>query len=201
MTESVWTDRPRCDWKTTDPLYLSYHDTEWGRPVHDSRQLFAMLCLEGMQAGLSWLTVLKRREAYYEAFADFDPEQIATFSQERVEELMANAAIIRNRRKITAIIQNARGYLQLEKETTFSNFLWSFVAGSTQHHRYTAIEQVPAASAASRAMSRALKQRGYKFVGETICYAFMQAVGMVNDHLTSCFCYDQIVRLDAQDKR
>lgn len=182
----------RCGWLTQDPIYLAYHDTEWGRPVYEARRLFEMLCLEGMQAGLSWITILKRREAYRQAFAAFDPEKIASFTEKDVEKLMQNAGIIRNRRKIEAIIQNARCYLRLSAEQSFSDFLWGFVGNKPQQHGYEQLSEIPASSEVSRQMSKALKQHGFKFVGETICYAFMQAVGMVNDHLTGCFCYQEL---------
>lgn len=182
----------RCAWNTTDPVYLDYHDHEWGRPQYDSQKLFEMLCLEGMQAGLSWITILKRRDSYREAFSGFDPQTVAGYSNEKIEQLMGNAGIIRNRLKINAIITNARMFLELEKEQPFNQFLWSFVGGKPTIHYYKEIEAVPASSEESLLMSKALKKRGFKFVGETICYAFMQATGMVNDHQIDCFCFREI---------
>lgn len=183
----------RCSWNTTDPVYLDYHDHEWGRPQYDSQKLFEMLCLEGMQAGLSWITILKRRTAYREAFSGFDPQTIADYSAAKVEQLMENSGIIRNRLKINAIITNAQMFLELEKERSFSQFLWSFVGGKPITHYYKEIAAIPAFSEESLLMSKALKKRGFKFVGGTICYAFMQATGMVNDHETGCFCFREIV--------
>ncbi|GGL46643.1 DNA-3-methyladenine glycosylase I [Sporolactobacillus putidus] len=183
----------RCNWNTSDPVYLDYHDREWGRPQFDSRTLFEMLCLEGMQAGLSWITILKRRDHYRAAFAGFDPQMIADYSKEKVEELMTDPGIIRNRRKIEAIIANAKSYLEIEKEQPFSKYLWHFVGDRPIVHHYSAHDPIPASSRESQLMSKDLKKRGFKFVGETICYAFMQAVGMVNDHETGCFCYRQIL--------
>ncbi|MDF2911254.1 MAG: DNA-3-methyladenine glycosylase [Sporolactobacillus laevolacticus] len=192
MTELHYDDIERCNWHTTDPIYLDYHDHEWGRPQYDSLKLFEMLCLEGMQAGLSWITILKRREAYREAFDQFDPVVIANYTEEKVEELMANARIIRNRLKINAIVANAKAYLAIEQEQPFNHFIWSFAGGKPIIHQYTATKAIPASSKESLQMSKALKKRGFKFVGETICYAFMQATGMVNDHVTSCFCYKEL---------
>lgn len=184
--------KKRCDWHTSDPTYLAYHDREWGRPVHDAKALFEMLCLEGMQAGLSWITILKRREHYRRAFAGFDPVRIAGFTEKKEEELMQDAGIIRNRRKIHAIVVNAQCFLQVEETRPFSEYIWSFVGGRQVQHHYHAHEEIPAVSKESISMSRDLKRRGFKFVGETICYAFMQATGMVNDHETGCFCYAEI---------
>lgn len=188
----------RCNWNTKDPVYLAYHDTEWGRPLHDSKALFEMLCLEGMQAGLSWITILKRRESYRKAFAGFDPKQVSLFSREKQEQLMSNSGIIRNRLKIQAIILNAKGYLEIEKEKPFSDYIWSFTEGNPIIHHYKAHDHIPAFTEESVKMSKDLKKRGFKFVGQTICYAFMQAVGMVNDHETDCFCYEPISRLSGK---
>lgn len=192
MEKEAHKSKSRCDWHTNDPLYIAYHDEEWGRPVRESQALFEMLCLEGMQAGLSWITILKRRENYRRAFAGFDPVKIAGFTDDKVGELMQNAGIIRNRRKIQAIIVNARHFLEVEKTRPFSDYIWSFVGGRPLIHHYAAHEEIPASSPESALMSRDLKQKGFKFVGETICYAFMQATGMVNDHETRCFCYADI---------
>ncbi|WP_163936433.1 DNA-3-methyladenine glycosylase I [Paraferrimonas sp. SM1919] len=181
----------RCAWSTSDPIYVDYHDRVWGRPTHDNLELFAKLCLDGQQAGLSWITILKKQDNYYRLFADFVPRDIAKFTQDDVERLLLDKGIIRNRLKVNAIITNAKAYLELEKQgIDFSEFLWSFVGGKTINNGFTEASQVPAETEESKAMSKALKKAGFKFVGPTICYAFMQAVGMVNDHLVSCKCYE-----------
>lgn len=192
MEQAIEDRRKRCAWRTEDPIYIAYHDTEWGRPIYDSRALFEMLCLEGMQAGLSWITILKRRDNYRHAFAGFDPGEIARFTDGKEVSLMQDAGIIRNRRKIHAIIVNARCLLEIEKTRSFSDYIWSFVGGYPVTHRFLTHDEIPAASKESVLMSRELKKRGFQFVGETICYAFMQATGMVNDHETGCFCYSEI---------
>lgn len=188
----------RCNWNTSDPVYIAYHDNEWGRPQYDSIKLFEMLCLEGMQAGLSWITVLKRRERYRELFAGFDPKVVAGFSQEKVDALMKDPGIIRNRRKIESIIHNAGCFLDIERQQSFSRYLWNFVGGRPIIHHYVSHSEIPASSHESQLMSRDLKKRGFTFVGETICYAFMQAVGMVNDHEIACFCHAPIAGLTGQ---
>ena len=191
----------RCPWLTQDPQYIAYHDTQWGRPVTDSRELFEKLCLDGQQAGLSWLTILKRSDGYRRAFANFDPQQIARFGAEDVERLRQDSGIIRNRLKIESIIKNARAYLAMEAEgIDFATFLWSFVGGKVQINHWQSVREAPTSSPESDAMSRALKQRGFNFVGTTICYAFMQAVGMVNDHELGCPCHAQCVAL-AKEKQ
>lgn len=191
----------RCPWVTQDPQYIAYHDTQWGRPVTDSRELFEKLCLDGQQAGLSWLTILKRSDGYRRAFANFDPQQIACFGAEDVERLRQDSGIIRNRLKIESIIKNARAYLAMEAEgIDFATFLWSFVGGKVQINHWQSVSEAPTSSPESDAMSRALKQRGFNFVGTTICYAFMQAVGMVNDHELGCPCHAQCVAL-AKEKQ
>lgn len=191
----------RCPWVTQDPQYIAYHDTQWGRPVTDSRELFEKLCLDGQQAGLSWLTILKRSDGYRRAFANFDPQQIARFGAEDVERLRQDSGIIRNRVKIESIIKNARAYLAMEAEgIDFATFLWSFVGGKVQINHWQSVREAPTSSPESDAMSRALKQRGFNFVGTTICYAFMQAVGMVNDHELGCPCHAQCVAL-AKEKQ
>ncbi|MCO7176652.1 DNA-3-methyladenine glycosylase I [Sporolactobacillus kofuensis] len=187
-------EKRRCAWSTSDPDYIDYHDLEWGRPHYDSQELFEMLCLEGMQAGLSWISILKRRDAYREAFANFDPQVIANYDNDKVEQLMGNSGIIRNRLKINAIIVNAKAYLEIEQEQSFSDYIWSFIGGKPITHHFSEEGSIPSSSEKSRVMSKALKKRGFKFVGETICYAFMQATGMVNDHVTHCFCFDEITR-------
>ena len=178
---------PRCGWATSDPLYIAYHDEEWGRPVHDDRRLFEMLILEGAQAGLSWITILRRRETYRQAFEGFDPARIARYGAKDVERLMADPGIIRNRAKIEATIKNAQAFLAVAKTVGgFAPFLWQFVGGAPKINQWQGGE-VPAESPESKAMSKELKRRGFGFVGPTICYAFMQAVGMVDDHVLTCF--------------
>jgi DNA-3-methyladenine glycosylase I len=178
-------DRQRCPW-ATDELYHAYHDREWGIPVHDDRRLFEMIILEGAQAGLSWSTILKKRESYRAAFDDFDAEKIARYDERKTAELLGNPGIVRNRLKIAATIQNARAFLKLTQTGTFDSYLWQFVDGQPIQNRWREMKQVPAKTAQSDAMSKELLKRGFKFVGSTICYAFMQAVGMVNDHLVTC---------------
>ena len=177
----------RCSWCGDDPLYVNYHDQVWGRPVFDSRELFEKLCLDGQQAGLSWITILRKQSNYEAAFANFYPQQIVVFNEADIERLMQDKGIVRNRLKIQSIIKNARGYLALEAEgQDFSKYLWRFVGGQPIVNYWTSMDEVPTETEQSRAMSKALKKRGFSFVGPTICYAFMQAVGMVNDHLLQC---------------
>jgi len=177
----------RCPWCEVDDQYRAYHDEEWGVPVHDDRALFEMLILEGAQAGLSWRTILRKRASYQEAFDGFDAERIARYDARREAKLLQNPGIVRNRLKVAATIRNAREFLRLREECgPFDAFLWQFTGGKLVRNRWETMKQVPARTAESDAMSRALLKRGFKFVGSTICYAFMQAVGMVNDHLTSC---------------
>ncbi|WP_026376031.1 DNA-3-methyladenine glycosylase I [Aestuariibacter salexigens] len=184
----------RCAWVTTDSLYQQYHDKIWGRPVVDSRELFAKLCLDGQQAGLSWLTILKKQQNYERAFFDFDPSRIAGMDENDIEQLMLDKGIVRNRLKIQSIIKNARAYLVLQEQgVNFSDFLWQFTEGKTVVNQWSDKSQVPTTTNASDNMSKALKKAGFSFVGSTICYAFMQAVGMVNDHTTDCFCYADVV--------
>jgi DNA-3-methyladenine glycosylase I len=183
----------RCPWCEGFDLYRQYHDAEWGVPVHDSRQLFELLILEGAQAGLSWSTVLKKRESYREAFNHFDPKKIAQYDDQKVTELLANPGIIRNRLKIAATIGNAKAYLALEKSgQPFNQFLWSFVKNKPIQNKRRSLSEVPTSSPESDAMSKALLKAGFKFVGTTICYAFMQASGMINDHLISCHRYSAV---------
>ncbi|WP_372981003.1 DNA-3-methyladenine glycosylase I [Marinobacter sediminum] len=180
-------DMERCPWCGTDPLYVHYHDTVWGRPEYDDLALFEKLCLDGQQAGLSWITILRKQGSYREAYDHFDPERIVHYDQARVEKLLTNPGIIRNRLKVNSIIKNARGFLELrEQGIGFSDFLWSFVDGSPIQNRWHSIDQVPVTTPESEAMSAALKRAGFTFVGPTIVYAFMQATGMVNDHLLHC---------------
>ena len=181
--------RTRCAWART-PLGIAYHDTEWGVPVHDDCVLFEFLTLEGAQAGLSWETILRKREAYRAAFAGFDPERVARFTPARVERLMQDAGIVRNRLKIESTVRNAKAFLAVRTEFgTFDRYVWSFVGGSPRVNRWQELGQVPARTSESDALSRDLLRRGFKFVGSTICYAFMQAVGLVNDHTVDCFRY------------
>ena len=183
----------RCEWAGRDPLYVEYHDREWGVPSHDDRHLFEMLILEGAQAGLSWITILKKRENYRELFDEFDPEKIARYGKRKLNALLKDPGIVRNRLKIEAAILNARACLELEEEeNNFSDFLWQFVDGRPIVNHWKTMKDVPASSKQSDEMSKALKKRGFKFVGSTICYAFMQAVGMVNDHTTRCFRHKEI---------
>ena len=179
--------RVRCAWPGTDPLYVAYHDDEWGRPVHDDRRLFEMLILEGAQAGLSWITILRKRPAYRKAFDRFDPKKIARYDAAKIRALMQDAGIVRNKLKIAGTVKNARAFLAVQKEFgSFDAYLWRFVGGAPIVNRPTAKTAVPATSKESDALSKDLKKRGFTFVGSTIIYAFMQAVGMVNDHLAEC---------------
>ena len=183
----------RCGWVTDDPLYIDYHDNEWGRPERDDRKLFEMLCLEGAQAGLSWITILRKREGYLRAFDGFDPEVVARYDEAKVAELLADPGIVRNKLKVRSVIGNAKAFLEMvESGPGFSNHLWSFVDGDPRQNAWEFQDEVPASTAESDALSKDLKRRGFKFVGSTICYAFMQATGMVNDHLTGCFCYPEV---------
>jgi len=188
-------DRPRCGWSYSgmSPGYVRYHDEEWGVPVHDDRRLFEFLVLEGAQAGLSWSTILNKRAGYRQAFADFDPQKVARFDARKVEQLLQFPGIVRNRLKIESSIQNARCFLQVQEEFgSFANYSWRFVGGQPLVNRRSAISDVPAATPESDALSKDLKKRGFKFVGTTIMYAHMQATGMVNDHLVSCFRYAEL---------
>lgn len=181
-------EKSRCYWCTNDPLYMAYHDQEWGVPCHDDRLLFEMLILEGMQAGLSWLTVLKKRAAFREAFSQFDPQKVALYQDEKILTLLSNPALIRNRLKLTAAVHNARKYLVIQTEYgSFANYIWQFVNATPIQNTWETAAAVPSQTPISAKMSTALKKRGFKFVGSTICYAFMQAVGMVNDHTLDCF--------------
>jgi len=183
----------RCGWVTDDPLYVSYHDNEWGVPVHDDVKLFEMLILEGAQAGLSWLTVLKRRETYRKAYNGFEPVQIAQWDKKKIESLLQDPGIIRNRLKVEAARTNALAFLQVIKEFgSFNEFIWSFVGGKPIQNSWKTLKEIPANTPESDIMSKELKKRGFKFVGSTICYAFMQAVGMVNDHTVDCFRYKEL---------
>jgi len=181
--------KPRCGWASDDPLYRKYHDTEWGRPIRDDRALFELLILEGCQAGLSWITVLRKREHYRQVYDGFDPEKIARYRKAKLRKLLADPGIIRHKGKIAASVSNARAYLAVvEREGSFARFLWGFVGGKPRKNRPKGLKQVPARSPESDAMSKALRKAGFKFVGSTICYAFMQASGMVDDHVAGCHC-------------
>ncbi len=187
--------KPNRCWNTTNPLYVRYHDEEWGVPVHDDRKLFELLVLEGFQAGLTWELVLRRREALREAFSDFDPGIVAQYTQKKRESILNNADVIRNRAKIDAAVNNAQKLIQIQKAYgSFDKYIWKFVNFVPLMHKFKSMSEMPAQTDESRVMSKDLKEQGFKFVGPTICYAFMQAVGMVNDHLTSCFRYEEITK-------
>ncbi len=183
----------KCAWATGDPLLTEYHDHEWGVPVHDDVKLFEFLILEGAQAGLNWLTVLKKRGNYREAFDSFNPEAIGRYSRKDVKRLLSNSGIVRNRLKIMGTITNARKFLEVQKQFgSFDRYIWQFTEGKPIKHRFKSLSAIPAKTKESEAMSRDLRKRGFKFVGPTICYAYMQAVGIVNDHMVSCFRYNQV---------
>lgn len=184
----------RCDWVPAgDPMYQEYHDKEWGVPVHDDRLLFEFLILEGAQAGLSWATILKKRDNYCAAFDNFDARMIANYDEKKIQELLANPGIVRNRLKVRAAVQNATAFLEVRKEFgSFDAYIWQFVGGKPIVNQWKSLKELPARTAQSDAMSKDLLKRGFKFVGSTICYAFMQAVGMVNDHTVDCFRYRQV---------
>jgi DNA-3-methyladenine glycosylase I len=183
-------NKVRCAWCGNDPLYVQYHDEVWGVPVYDDQQLFAKLILDGAQAGLSWITILRKQESYYAAFDNFDPEKIARYDDEKIAELLQNPGIVRNRLKVESAVKNAKGYLKIKEEHgSFSDFLWQFVGGKPIQNSWTSMGELPAKTAESEAMSKTLKMLGFNFVGPTIVYAFMQAVGMVNDHVVDCFRY------------
>lgn len=183
----------RCAWVGDDPLYVRYHDREWGVPVHDDQRLFEFLLLEGAQAGLSWLTILRRREGYRKAFSGFDPAKVADYGSEDVERLLADPGIIRNRLKVEAAISNARAFLRVQEDHgSFAAYVWRFVDGETIHNRWRTVAEVPAETDEARRLSRDLKARGFRFVGPVICYAHMQATGMVNDHTIDCFRWQEL---------
>ncbi len=183
----------RCSWPGSDPLYLDYHDREWGVPVHEDRLLFEFLTLEGAQAGLSWITILRKREAYRHAFAGFDPEAVARFDDAKAAQLLADPGIVRNRLKVASAIGNARAFLRVQEEFgSFDAYLWRFVDGRPVQNARRTTAEIPATTPQSDALSRDLKSRGFRFVGSTICYAHMQAVGMVNDHLVDCFRWREL---------
>jgi len=181
-----------CDWPGENKLMIEYHDTEWGVPAHDDRKLFEFLLLDNAQAGLSWQTILNKRENYRKAFDNFDPAKIARYNERKITSLLNNPGIVRNRLKVQSAVTNARAFLEIQSEFgSFDNYIWQFVNGATICNSWKTLKQIPATSIESDAMSKALKKRGFKFVGSTICYAFMQSAGIVNDHLTRCFRYIQ----------
>ena len=182
--------KKRCEWACHNDLEKAYHDTEWGIPVHDDRLLFEFLTLEGAQAGLSWITILNKREGYREAFDNFDVKKIALYDEKKIAELLNNPAIVRNKLKVNSTVVNARLFMQAQEEFgSFDAYIWQFIGGKPRINQWKTLTEVPASTEESDAMSKDLKKRGFKFIGSTICYAFMQAVGMVNDHTVDCFCY------------
>jgi DNA-3-methyladenine glycosylase I len=189
-------ERKRCAWAGTDPPYVAYHDEEWGVPLHDDRALFEFLVLEGAQAGLSWSTILRKRDAYRHAFDGFDPEKVARYNKRKITALLDDAGIVRNRAKIESAIKNAKAFLEVQAEfNSFDAYQWRFVDGRPLQNRWRAIREIPAYTVQSDAMSKDLKSRGFSFVGSTIIYAHMQAVGMVNDHLVDCFRHREVAKL------
>ncbi len=183
----------RCPWPGSDPLYLHYHDTEWGLPLHDDVKLFELLNLEGAQAGLSWITILRKREHYRLVFDSFVPQAVAAYTRRKIEVLLLDPGIVRNRAKVEGAVTNARAYLKLVQEVgSFDSYLWEFVGGNPIQNRWTSMKEVPARTAESTAMSKDLRKRGFTFVGPTICYAFMQASGLVNDHLVDCYRHTEV---------
>ena len=183
----------RCEWAAGTPLITEYHDREWGVPQHDDRTLFEFLILEGAQAGLSWMTILRKREGYRRAFDGFDVARVAAYSEEKTAELLGNSEIVRNRLKVNAAVQNARAFLAIQRESgSFGAYIWRFVGGRPRRNAWASLKEIPASTAESDAMSKDLVRRGFKFVGPTICYAYMQAMGMVNDHTVDCFRHDQV---------
>jgi len=184
----------RCEWAESDPLYMEYHDKEWGTPVRDDSKLFEFLILESAQAGLSWITVLRKRQNYANAFDHFNPEKIAQYNEKKIQTLLTNKGIIRNKKKIQAAVRNAAAFLNIQNDWgSFSEYIWQFIGGNPKHNSWKRISKIPAKTEESTSMSKDLKQRGFVFVGPTICYAFMQAVGMVNDHVVDCFRYGELI--------
>ncbi len=190
MKETKAAEKPRCTWAGSDPLYIDYHDREWGIPVHDDRTHFEMIILEGAQAGLSWITILRKRENYRKAYDDFDVKKVARYTDKRKMKLLGNEGIVRNRLKVAASVLNANAFIAIQGEFgSFDKYVWQFVGGKPIKNKRRTMKQIPAKTVESDAMSKDLKKRGFKFVGSTICYAYMQAAGLVDDHTTSCFCY------------
>jgi DNA-3-methyladenine glycosylase I len=194
--------RKRCAWAGSDPLYQAYHDREWGVPLHEDQRLFEFLCLEGAQAGLSWLTILKKRDNYRSAFADFDPQRVARFDRRRIERLLHNPGIVRNRLKVEAAVSNARAFVRVQREFgSFDTWIWSFVDGVPLQNRWRRMSELPAQTPLSVTISKELRQMGFRFVGPTIVYAHMQATGMVNDHVVGCFRHEPLRRLGSSRAR
>ena len=195
-------EQQRCEWGTSSALYIDYHDSEWGVPVHDDRTLFEFLILEGAQAGLSWSTILNKRQAYIQAFDNFEPAKVASYDDTKVQALLANPGIVRNRLKIQAAIQNARSFLAVQDQFgSFDTYIWQFVDGKPIQNSWKSLQEIPATTQESDAMSKELKKRGFTFVGSTICYAFMQAVGMVNDHIVDCFRWQEVQSFCIEQRR
>ncbi len=191
--------KKRCGWHGEDPLYVDYHDTEWGVPVHDDRTLFEMIVLDGAQAGLSWITILKRRDSYREAFDNFDARKVAAYDDKKIAELLENPGIIRNRLKVNSAVRNAKAFLEVSEEFgTFDKYIWQFVGHKPIQSSRKSLKEIPPTSGESDAMSKDMKKRGFSFVGSTICYAFMQAAGMVNDHVVDCFRYEEVKRMSGK---
>lgn len=187
--------RCRCQWSGNSEIMIAYHDEEWGVPVHNDQRHFEFLTLDAFQAGLTWLIILKKREAFRKAFANFDVQKVAAFTSDDVEQLVQNANIVRNRMKIVATINNAKAFIEVQKEFgSFDAFIWQFTGGKTLQNQWQSMSEIPAETAEAKAMSKALKKRGFSFVGSTICYAYMQAAGMVNDHVVDCFRYTEVGR-------
>ena len=183
----------RCNWSVSDPIYIKYHDKEWGVPVHNDRKLFEMIVLDGAQAGLSWLTILKKRNNYRKAFDNFDPKKVAKYDKRKIIQLLKNDGIVRNRLKVESAVTNAKAFLKVKEEFgTFDKYIWQFIGGKTKVNSWKTLKDIPANSKESDAMSKDLKSREFKFVGSTICYAFMQAAGLVNDHTIDCFRYKEL---------
>jgi DNA-3-methyladenine glycosylase I len=196
MMMSTSPEITRCTWPGSDPLYVAYHDEEWGVPEHDDQKLFEKLILDGAQAGLSWITILRKREGYRKAFDHFDAEKIARYTEKDIERLLQDHGIVRNRLKVNSAVTNAQVYLKLKEEgRSFDEYLWQFTGGKTLQNNWTGLKQLPAATPESDAMSKELKKLGFKFVGSTICYAFMQAIGMVNDHVVTCYRHEECRKL------
>lgn len=186
-------EKQRCEWSGTDPLYVAYHDEDWGVPVHDERLLFEMLILEGAQAGLSWITILRKRENYRRAFDNFEPEKVAGYGDDKIAALLNDPGIVRNRLKVNSAVKNAQAFLAVqEKFGSFDAYIWDFVNGEPIKNTWKSMDEIPANTPESDRLSKDLKKRGFKFVGTTICYALMQSIGMVNDHVVSCFRYDEV---------
>ena len=183
-------DKKRCQWSLGDPQYMKYHDEEWGSPLHNDQKLFEMLILEGFQAGLSWITILRKRENFRKALDDFNPDKIASYNKRKINSLLNDKGIVRNRLKIEAAVQNARAFLKVKKEFgSFDNYIWQFVGNKSVKNKFKSIKEIPPRTEISDTMSKDLQKKGFKFVGSTICYAFMQATGMVNDHIVTCWKY------------